>query len=157
MKNKRINLVAALTFGVLALAGSSVSAQTFPATENAIDDVEIITIQDESSKVESIFNENVLNVNCGCDNSIPKAVSPRVRMSQDDCGCETGAALPPPCPEPCPCEPVNPCAEPCDVSPACPVEDPCADPCDDPCDVSPACPISSPCPAVPSGEGLPPV
>ena len=150
MKNKRINLVAALTFGVLTLAGSNVCAQTFPATENKVDDVEIITVQDDSSKVESIFNENVLNVNCGCDNSIPQAVSPRVRMTQGDCGCETGAALPPPCPAPCPCEPApcNPCPEPCDpcdVSPACPIEDPCKDP----CDVSPACPISSPCPAVP--------
>ncbi len=157
MKNKRINLVAALTFGVLALASGSVCAQTIPATENSIDEIEIITVKDNSSAIESIFNENVLNVNCPAK-PFAKATSPRITPVAGDCGCETGAAIPPPCPceaEPAPCipEPVpcDPCAEPapCDVSPACPVEIPCdpcaeADPCE-PCDVSPACPVSTPC------------
>ncbi len=165
MKNNRVNLVAALTFGMLIISGSHVCAKPVSVTENANDEIEIITVKDGSSSMENIFNENVLNVKCPVFN-FGKPVSPRVRTTQSDYNCETGAALPPPCPceaEPAPCipEPVpcDPCAkpEPCDVSPACPIADPC-DPCEkpapcdcdpcakpDPCDVSPACPIAVPC------------
>ncbi len=163
MKNKRINLVAALTFGVLALASGSVCAQTTPATEKSNDEIEIITLKDDAKGVESIFNENVLNVNCGCAKPFAKAVKPRMRAVGNDCGCETGAAIPPPCPcEPAPCAPEPAPCNPCDVSPACPIADPCEPcqkdapaPCDpcvipvpapcDPCDVSPACPVAEPC------------
>ena len=75
-------------------------------------------------------------------------VSPRIRTSNTDCECETGAAAPcDPCAEPAPCdpcekvEPCDPCAkaapcEPCDVSPACPV--PC-----EPCAKAAPCPVAS--------------
>ena len=147
MKQKRINLVAALTFGVLALAGSGAYAQT--TLQNAVDEIEIVGVQDENS---SIFNENVLNVSCPLSKRMSVPVSPRIRTTQSDCGCETGAAAPAPC---------DPCAkpEPCDVSPACPVADPC-DPCAkpepcDPCDVSPACPVAAPCEPCAKSEPCP--
>ena len=147
MKNKKTNLVAALTFGVLALAGGSVNAQPFSAIENEIDEVEIISVKDTSDKMNYIFNENVLNVNCPVSKIFSKAVNPRMRNVDSDCGCEeTGAAIPPPCPceeEPAPCVPEPAPCDPCDVSPACPITDPCIKP--DPCDVSPACPVAKPC------------
>ena len=138
MKNKRINLVAALTFGVLAIASSGANAQVV----SPVDEIEIITVQDASQ--ENIFNENVLNVSCPLTKSMSVPVSPRIRTSQTDCDCdcETGAAAP--CDESAPCEPcekADPCAaadpcEPCDVSPACPV--PC-----EPCAKAAPCPVAS--------------
>lgn len=141
MKNKKTNLVAALTFGVLMLAGNGSQAQPVDANGNFSDEIEIITVKDNSNKIENIFNENVLNVSCPMP-QFGKAVNPRVRSVEANEPCETGAAIPPPCP----CEPEP---QPCDVSPACPIAEPCdpcakADPCD-PCDVSPACPVTTPC------------
>ena len=130
MKNKRINLVAALTFGILALASTGANAQ---AVSTDLDEIEIITVKDASQ--ENIFNEHVLNVSCPLTKRMSIPVSPRIRTTQKDCDCETGAAAPAPCdpcaePEPCdPCAKADPCAEPepCDVSPACPVPcEPCA-------------------------------
>ena len=154
MKNKRSNLVAALTFGVFALASTGANAQIVSA--NNVDEIEIITVKDYSQ--EDIFNENVLNVSCPLTKRMSIPVSPRIRTTQTDCGCETGAAAPAPCDtcaEPAPCDPCtkvapcNPCtepepcdpcakAEPCDVSPACPVTVPC-----DPCAKSAPCPVVS--------------
>jgi len=123
MKNKKTHLVAALALGVFMLAPHSAQAQEVSAIETTSDGIDIISLKDNSKKIENIFNENVLNIKCPCF-QFSKPVSPRVKSNNNDCGCETGAAIPPPCP----CEETaDPCdePEPCDVSPACPVKVPC--------------------------------
>ena len=153
MKNKkRINLVAALAFGLFFVAGNQVSAEPFSVTDDFDREIEIVGVKDDLS-----LSENILKVSCPCQ-ATPKAVNPRVKSVDADCGCETGAAIPPPCPceeKPAPCapepDPCDPCAEPdpCDVSPACPVSDPCEKSEASPCpvascdnDCGPACATS---------------
>ena len=140
MKNSNTNLIAALTFGVLVMSAGGSYAQPLSAADN--DDIEIVSVKDAVTSTDNIFNENVINVKCPLLPFRSTPVSPRVKNVDGDSGCETGAAIPPPCPceEKTPCEPEP---EPCDVSPACPIDEP--DPCEkkEPCAVSPACPISA--------------
>ncbi|MDD3593689.1 MAG: S-layer homology domain-containing protein [Candidatus Gastranaerophilales bacterium] len=142
MKNRRLNIAAALSFGVLVIASPGYCMDSANTASNCIDEIEIISVKDD---VQFVTDDRIAD--CGCPK--PFAMPSSVRVNT-----ETGAAAgldcdpckKPEIPSPC-CD--NEVMDFVEVSPACPcpvVIDPC-DPCD-PCDVSPACPcpvVKDPC------------